>query len=188
MEATKNRKLGAVAVAVVALVGVGAAVAASKLHGGSRTTNVTAAGGAVGRPADGYGFRGAGRSFGFGGALGGLSAAASYLGVSRQQLFTDLRSGKTLAQIADSTSGKSASGLIDAMVAQQKSTIDAAAEAGRISQALADRIEANTRSRITATVNGEFGPGAGGRGFGPPGGSFGQPPTESQSPQSGATT
>jgi len=178
METTKNRKLSAVAVAVVALVGVGTAVAASKLHGSSRTTNATAAGGAVGRPADGYEFRSGRRSFGFGGAMGGLSAAASYLGVSQQQLFTDLRSGKALAQIADSTSGKSASGLIDAMVAQQKSTIDAAVKAGRISQALADRIEANTRNRVTATVNGEFGR---------PGG-FGPPPTPGQSPQSGATT
>ena len=185
MESTKNRKLGAIAVAVVALVGVGAAVAASKLHGSSHTTNVTAAGGAFGRPDDGgYGFRGDGfrggdRGFGLGGPMGGLSAAASYLGLSQQQLFTDLRSGKTLAQIANATSGKSASGLIDAMVAQQRSTIDVAVKAGRISRALADRIEANMKSRVTAMVNGEFGRGFGGHGgFGPPGG-FGSPPSQS---------
>jgi hypothetical protein len=48
---------------------------------------------------------------------GGLDAAASYLGITADALATQLRSGKTLAQIANATSGKSAAGLIDAIVA-----------------------------------------------------------------------
>jgi hypothetical protein len=50
----------------------------------------------------------------------GLDAAATYLGISETSLFTQLRSGKTLAQIADATSGKSAAGLIAALVADAK--------------------------------------------------------------------
>src|ERR1051325_3590178 len=153
METTRNRKIGAAAVAVVALAGVGTAVAASKLNGHSGTANGLRPGGfatgpqqgqGFGRP-DGYGFgfRDGGRGrFGFGGPAGDLSAVATYLGLSQTQLFSELQSGKTLAQIANATSGKSASGLIDAMVAQQKSDLDAAVKAGRITQALADRIEA----------------------------------------------
>ena len=36
-----------------------------------------------------------------------LATAAGYLGVSQQQLRSELSSGKSLAQIANSTSGKS---------------------------------------------------------------------------------
>ena len=48
---------------------------------------------------------------------GGLDAAAGYLGTTGSALLPQLRAGKTLAQIADATSGKSAPGLIDALVA-----------------------------------------------------------------------
>ncbi|HEY7398010.1 MAG TPA: hypothetical protein VH538_06900 [Gaiellaceae bacterium] len=187
MSTSRNRKLGAIAVAVVALAGVGTAIAASSFHshGGTTTTTTAAPGGGYadgGRrglpPAGSGGFgRGGGR---FGGRGGSLSAAATYLGISAQQLFTDLRSGKTLAQIASSTSGKSTAGLIDAMVAAEKSRFDAAVKSGRITQAMANQIEANLKARVTQMVNGGFGGGGfGGRGgFGsPPGGGLGQPGT-----------
>ena len=54
-----------------------------------------------------------------------LAAAATYLGISGDTLRSDLQSGKTLAQIADATSGKSASGLIDALVAADTTRITA---------------------------------------------------------------
>jgi hypothetical protein len=54
-----------------------------------------------------------------------LSAAATYLGISETALRSDLDSGKTLAQIADATSGKSSTGLIDALVAADKTRITA---------------------------------------------------------------
>jgi type II secretory pathway component PulK len=43
--------------------------------------------------------------------------AALYLGVTVTQLREDVRSGKTLAQVANSTSGKSEAGLIEAILA-----------------------------------------------------------------------
>lgn len=45
-----------------------------------------------------------------------LARAAAYLGVSRARLHSELQSGRTLAQIADATSGRSATGLIDALL------------------------------------------------------------------------
>jgi hypothetical protein len=190
MRTTRNRKVGAAAVAVVALAGVGTALAASKLNNHSGTGNAAQQRGFAAGPQQFGHPNGNGYDFGFGnggpragglgfrGPGGDLSAAASYLGLTQPALFADLESGKTLAQIANATSGKSASGLIDAMVAQQKSDIDAAVKAGRITQAIADRLEANLKQRVTQMVNGSFGGGFRGRGFGPPGdgGGFGSPP------------
>ena len=56
-----------------------------------------------------------------------LATAAGYLGVSSARLEGELRAGKTLAQVADATSGKSAAGLIDALVAAKRSRLAAAA-------------------------------------------------------------
>jgi hypothetical protein len=58
------------------------------------------------------------RSRGLGrGRPGSVRAAAlSYLGIARQQLVRELRSGKTLAQIAESTPGKSVAGLDSAIL------------------------------------------------------------------------
>ena len=195
--ASRNRKLGAIAIAVVALAGVGTAYAASHLHSGSSAKNPAGNGGAFsagparglppannGGNGNGFGFDrpGDGRGGFLGRPGGSFSAAASYLGISQAQLFADLRSGKTLAQIASSTSGKSAAGLIAAMVAAQQSRLDAAVRAGRITQATATQIEASMKTRITELVNGSFcgrgdfglgrddgdGNGSGGNGFGPP--------------------
>src|SRR6185312_15130155 len=43
---------------------------------------------------------------------GDLKAAAGYLGLTVAQLRADLKAGKTLAQVADATPGKSADGLV----------------------------------------------------------------------------
>jgi hypothetical protein len=62
----------------------------------------------------------------FGGRLGGpleLPAAASYLGLTSAQLFQQLESGKSLAQIATSK-GKTASGLEQAMTNSIKTRLD----------------------------------------------------------------
>jgi hypothetical protein len=59
----------------------------------------------------------------------GLDAAATYLGTTVDALRTQLQSGKTLAQIADATSGKSAAGLIAALVADAKAALGANAPA-----------------------------------------------------------
>jgi hypothetical protein len=79
--------------------------------------------------------------------------AARYLGLLPAQLATELRSGKTLAQIASATPGKSAAGLIEAIVAARKPALDARVAAGSLTQAKADARLARIRSRVTAAVN-----------------------------------
>jgi urease accessory protein UreF len=115
-------------------------------------------------------FAGPGKGFGVGPG-DDLAAAASYLGITTAQLTSDLQSGKTLAQVAAATSGKSASGLIDALVAHEKSELAAAVTAGKLTQAQADAITANLQQRMTDLVNGTFTPKPGmGPGFGSHGG------------------
>lgn len=82
-----------------------------------------------------------------GGGPPGLAAAATYLALSVDTLQADLQKGETLAQVANATSGKSASGLIDALVADAKSH---------------GATDPDLTARITAFVNGTarpFGPG-----------------------------
>src|SRR3954468_14606893 len=182
MNLSKNGKLGIAAVVAVALSAGGGAYAGTKLHTSPHEQGP-------------HGF-GAPFPVGYGGPLGfpgarpgGLDAAATYLGLSTTRLLQDLQNGKTLAQIADSTSGKSASGLIDAMVAAAKERLDQAVKDGDLTQAQADRLGKNIETRVTAMVNGEGfrGPPGGGNGFGfgrgggdgsgaPPHGSFPPPP------------
>jgi F0F1-type ATP synthase delta subunit len=92
-----------------------------------------------------------------------LDAAATYLGTTASALVTQLRSGKTLAQIA----GSKTDGLIAALVDHEKQEIADAVTAGRLTQAQADEITATLTQRFTDLVNGvhrALGPG---RGFGP---------------------
>ncbi|HEY3541929.1 MAG TPA: hypothetical protein VGK79_05230 [Gaiellaceae bacterium] len=82
----------------------------------------------------------------------GLAAAAGYLGTTATALRLQLQAGATLARIADATSGKSASGLIDALVADARTRFGA-------------NVPLDLRQRITELVNGvarhERGPGGG---------------------------
>lgn len=88
----------------------------------------------------------------------GIHVAATYLGLADDALLAQLRAGKTLAQVANATSGKSASGLIDALVADATTRFGANAPA-------------DLRRRITDLVNGVM-PAIGPRGhhdhWGPP--------------------
>ena len=76
---------------------------------------------------------------GFGGGPGGgigrhgadLATAASYLGVTQSQLRTDLQSGKSPADVAQATDGKSVDGLIAAIVAAEKDRLAKDVTAGR---------------------------------------------------------
>jgi hypothetical protein len=61
------------------------------------------------------------------------TAAAKYLGIGASVLRGDRRGGKSLAEIAASTPGKSAAGLKEALLADAKSRLDAAVSTGRIS-------------------------------------------------------
>jgi DNA-binding CsgD family transcriptional regulator len=103
------------------------------------------------------------RDFGHFGFFGRLDAAASYLGLTEAQLHSELASGKTLAQIAKDH-GKSADGLVNALVNAAKQKLDAAVKAGRLTQSQADQMLSDLQSRITDLVNGKL-PAPGGDGF-----------------------
>jgi hypothetical protein len=64
-----------------------------------------------------------------------LAIAAGYLGLGGAQLRADLRSGRTLAAIADATPGRSHAGLIEALVAATKRRLDARVAAGALTPA-----------------------------------------------------
>ena len=179
MTHSRNGKIGLAAVAAVALAAAGAALAANRIH--HRSASSSAGGGAIvpsslADYANGTGT--APRTDGMRRHGGDdLAAAAAYLGISESDLATQLRSGKTLAQIASATSGKTTAGLIDALVAHEQTELAQAVKDGHLTQARADTITADLKTRITALVNGQMpahGPGFGhgpgdGDGDGPPG-------------------
>jgi hypothetical protein len=105
-----------------------------------------------------------------------LDAAASYLGTTAASLLTQLQAGKTLAQVATATDGKSTAGLVAALVAAEKTEIAAAVTSGKLTQAQADQITPTLTQRFTDLVNGVHpaggagGPGGFGHGHGPGGG------------------
>jgi hypothetical protein len=94
----------------------------------------------------------------------GLEAAATYLGLTEDQLRTELQSGKTLAQIA-TAHGKTADGLVNALLDAAKKKLDAAVAAGRLTRADADSMLSGLEERITDLVNGRFPRPFGDRGF-----------------------
>jgi hypothetical protein len=97
---------------------------------------------------------------------GVLHAAATYLGLSNAQLLNDLRSGKSLAQIAKAR-GKSVSGLEQAIVTAAKTRLDRAESNGRITKAQEQRLLDALSAHISQLVNqsGIGSPPAGGPAF-----------------------
>jgi len=102
----------------------------------------------------GFGGPGFGHHGGGGGILAAdvLTPAADYLGVSLSTLQSDLKGGKTLAQEA-TAKGKTASGLIDAIVAAEKKVLDSQNAAGWITDAQETGVLANIKSAVTDLVN-----------------------------------
>jgi hypothetical protein len=98
-----------------------------------------------------------------------FAAAADYLGVTEANLRASLEDGDTLAEIAKAN-GKTAAGLVDALVAAAKADLDEKVDAGRLTSAQRAAIIADLESRIDDVVNGEFSFGfRGGPGGPPPG-------------------
>lgn len=87
------------------------------------------------------------------GAGGDLSAPASYLGVTPEQILNERRSGRSLARIANATRGKSAAGLIEALVSARKANLAAAVAAGSLARASENMMLSTLRRRVTAEVN-----------------------------------
>ena len=95
--------------------------------------------------------------------FGGLDAAATYLGVSEDELRSELESGKSLADVAKAE-GKSIDGLVDALVADAKKHLDEEVSEGDLTQAQANQLLSRLEEGIRSMVNGEppsFAPGPG---------------------------
>lgn len=77
----------------------------------------------------------------------------SYLGLDFKSLAAQLRSGKTLADVA-AAQGKTPVGLVDAVVSSVKAKLDARVAAGKLSSADEATFLANLQASVTAIVNG----------------------------------
>lgn len=100
-----------------------------------------------------------------------LDVAATYLGISTTDLQTQLRSGKTLGEIAAATAGKTKDGLVQAIVAEHVAQIDKAVTDGKLTAERATTLKTGLTERITQMVDRtgmHGGPmtGGGGPGFG----------------------
>jgi hypothetical protein len=99
-----------------------------------------------------------------------FAAASEYLGLSESELRKSLREGETLAEIA-TANGKSAAGLVDALVAAAKADLDEKVADGRLTEAQRASILEDLEPRLEDVVEGEFSfgfRGGPGRHVGPP--------------------
>jgi hypothetical protein len=110
--------------------------------------------GARPNPANGFG-PGPGFGRGPGDRVTGdsLAAAATYLGTTEADLQTKIRAGQTLAQIANATAGKSRDGLVNALVADATTKIDAGQKAGTITADQATQLKTNLSTRLAQIVD-----------------------------------
>ncbi len=83
-----------------------------------------------------------------------LATAASYLGVSSDQLAQELRSGKTLAELAAATPGKSRAAMVAALVAAAQRA--PAAGSARLDAERLARREKRVQRRVTRLVQRRF--------------------------------
>jgi hypothetical protein len=94
------------------------------------------------------GFRGPGPV----GPFGDLGSVAKYLGVTQRQLFSDLRSGKSLADVAKARN-KSVDGLKAALKAEESARLDQAVKDGRLTTDQRAKIEADLDQRLDDLIN-----------------------------------
>jgi hypothetical protein len=91
--------------------------------------------------------------------IGDLSKAASdYLGMDLKTLLTQLRGGKSLADLANglSAQGKSANGLIDTLTKAADARVDQAVAGKKLSAEQAASLKSKLAAEITAAVNRSF--------------------------------
>ena len=100
-------------------------------------------------PAGGGGHGGRGGRGGFG---GGLSVAATAIGITEADLRTALQGGQTIAQVAQAHN-ITADAVIAALKADLQTRLDKAVTAGTMTQAQADERKADAATRYTDLVN-----------------------------------
>ena len=105
--------------------------------------------------------------------MAGIDDVATYLGLKPADLATQLRSGKSLADIAKAQ-GKTVDGLKTAITDAATKQLDAAVAADKLTKDQETKLLAGLASHLDDLVNGVRGPGAFGRfGRGGPGFGFG---------------
>jgi hypothetical protein len=85
----------------------------------------------------------------------GVRVAAKAIGITPKQLRSELRAGKSIADVA-SEHGKNPQDVINTLVTAATNKIQAAENAGKITAARATKLEANLTTRITKLVNRHF--------------------------------
>lgn len=105
-------------------------------------------------PGFGRGGHGGPGGFGHHGHFEILATAASYLGLTEAELREQLQD-KTLAEISKEK-GKTASGLVDRLVAVESKRIDEAVADGKLTGDQAAELKAGLAKRMDALVNGEL--------------------------------
>jgi len=85
----------------------------------------------------------------------GLAISATVIGVTPQALTTELKSGKSIAQVAGEHH-VTVTTVVDALTAAADAKVAAAVTAGTLTQAQADRITSRIPTRITQIVNHVF--------------------------------
>ena len=96
-----------------------------------------------------------------------VDSAATVLGMEKEALVEELRSGQSLAEVAEAQ-GMSVGDFKTALLAQVQANLNAKVAAGDLTQEQADRIFEEIEEYIDRIVNGQFGPHQ--RRFGPEGG------------------
>jgi hypothetical protein len=153
------------------LAGFGLSAAMAQTEDSTTTTEQPAAEGdapADGTAPEGCEGRGPGGPGGPGGHGFGGEAAAEALGLSEEELRTQLQDGATLAEIAEEQ-GVDRQELVDAIVTGMEEHLATAVEEGHLTQAEADERLADAEERAEAIVDGEMPAGGPGGMHGGPG-------------------
>jgi len=151
-----RKSVAALAVAAGLLAGGAAgAILGGPLAAGAQSTTTTQPAAGDAKPGD------HGRG-GHNEAVSDTSVAAKAIGISEADLVTALKGGQSLAAVAKAHNVDPQK-VIDALVADGQSELDAAVKAGQTTQAQADQQRSGLAARVADQVNGT------GHGFGPGG-------------------
>jgi polyhydroxyalkanoate synthesis regulator phasin len=82
-----------------------------------------------------------------------LATSSDYLGIPQRDLITQLRTGTSLGQIANSTAGKSRDGLVSALTNAANARIDEAQKSGHLTPDQAAKLKAGLAEAIAKAVD-----------------------------------